>query len=167
MKIHPHETTVVALFKNPAVAQKALQALDEFHLDPKDISLITSQEAYQKEELVEVIAGDKLHVESVRAGKLGGVAGAIIAALTAVTGVLTGGGSLLAAGPIVALITGAGGALGTFLGAGFTENAAENYDKALRAGQIVIMVHAENKAIAKHAEQVLKEQGAERIHHHH
>lgn len=167
MKIHPHETTVVALFKNPAVAQKALQALDEFHLEAKDVSLITSEEAYDKEELVEMITGDKLHSESVRAGKIGGMTGAILAALTAITGMVTGGASLLAAGPIVAVIAGAGGMLGSFLAAGFSENENENYDKALRTGQIMILIHAENKAIAKHAEQVLKAQGAERIHHHH
>lgn len=167
MKTHPHETTVIALFKNPVVAQQALKALDEFHLDSKDISLISSTEAYEKQELVELIAGEKVHEEAVYAGKIGGLTGAILAALTAISAMVTGGASLLAAGPIVAVITGAGGLLGTFLGAGFSENEAESYDRAIKTGQIMILVHAENKAVAKHAEQVLKAQGAEKIHHHH
>jgi hypothetical protein len=167
MKTHPHETTVCATFKDALMAKQALQALEPLHLDSRDVSLITSEAAYEREELVEVIAGDKLHEESVHAGKVGGLTGAIIAAVTAIAGMITGGTGLLAAGPIVAIITGAGGVLGGLLGAGFTENAAQKVDNAIRQGHVVILVHAENKEIAKNAEAALKGQGAEEVHHHH
>ena len=167
MKTHPHETTVCAMFKNALMAQQALKALEPLHLAAKDVSLITTEKAYEKEEMVEVFPGDKLHEESVHAGKVGGLAGAILAALTAITGVVTGGGGLLAAGPIIALVTGAGGVLGGLLGAGFTENAAQRIDNAIKSGHVVILVHAENKEVAHNAEAALKTHGAEEIHHHH
>ena len=66
-----------------------------------------------------------------------------------------------------AIITGAGGVLGGLLGAGFTENAAQKVDNAIQQGHVVILVHAENKEIAKNAEDALKRQGAEEVHHHH
>jgi len=167
MKTHPHETTVLALFKNATVAQAALRSLDDLHLSTTDISLITSEEAYEKEELVELIAGMPMHRESIRAGKVGALAGAVAMTLTAVAAVLDGGGGFLAAGPVVALLAGSGGFLGAFLGAGFSENEAQVYDNAMRTGQILILVHAENKDIAHHAEEILKAQGASKIHHHH
>ena len=48
MKTHPHETTVCATFKDALMAQKALQALEPMHLDEKDVSLITTEDAYQR-----------------------------------------------------------------------------------------------------------------------
>ena len=167
MKTHPHETTVYAMFKNALIAQQALKALEPLHLDARDVSLITTQKAYEQEEMREVFPGDKLHEESVHAGKVGGLASAVVAALTAIAGVVSGGAGLLAAGPIIALVTGAGGVLGGLLGAGFTENAALRIDNAIKAGHAVILVHAENKEIAHHAEAALKSQGAEEVHHHH
>lgn len=167
MKTHPHETTVCATFKDALMAQKALQALEPMHLDEKDVSLITTEEAYQREEWVEFAGGYKVHEESVRAAKVGGLTGAVIAALTAVTGMVTGGASLLIAGPIVALITGTGGLLGGLLNLGFTENTAQRFDNAVRHGHVLILVHAENKDVAHHAEATLKSQGAEEVYHHH
>lgn len=167
MKTHAHETTVYALFKNSLMAEEALKSLEPLHLDVQDVSLITTEKAYEREEMVKVILGDKLHEESVHAGKIGGFAGAILAALTAVAGIVTGGGSLLAAGPIFAIVTGAGGVLGGLLGAGFTENAALRIDNAIKEGHVVVLVHAETKDIARNAEQVLQTHGAEEVHHHH
>ncbi len=167
MKRHPHEIIVTALFNTPEQAKPALHALEALRLDPKDVSFVTSEEAYEREDVVELFAGDKLHEESIHAGKVGGLAGAIIAALTAVTGVLTGGGGLLVAGPIVAVITGAGGVLGAWLGAGFTENEAEQMDQAIRQGKVAIVVHAENKDIAKKSEEIFSSTGAIKVKHHH
>ncbi len=167
MKTHPHETTVCAMFQNALMATNALKALEPLHLEPQDVSLITSEEAYGREELVNVMAGETLHEESIHAAKVGSLTGAIIAAITAITGMVTGGASLLVAGPIVAVITGAGSILGGLLGAGFSENEAQHIDNSVRQGHVLILVHAENRDIARHAEEALKSQGAEEVHHHH
>jgi hypothetical protein len=167
MRTHPHETTVCGIFNSPLQARHALLSLESFHLSPEDVSLISSEEAYEKEQLVEIIAGNKMHEEAIHSGKVGSLTGAVIAAITAITGMITGGASLLAAGPIVAVIAGAGGLLGGLLGAGFTENEAQAIDNAIQNGKVLIVVHAENKDIAKNAEELLKSEGAWKVHHHH
>lgn len=167
MKRHPHETTVCALFKSPAEAQSAINALAPMQLDREDISLILSEEAYQQEELVQTVLGEYLHQESVHAGKVGGIAGALVAGLTAVAAVVSGGAGLLAAGPIVAVLAAAGGMVGGLLGAGFTEEEAMVIDEGLRQGEVLVVVHAENHDLSHRAEEIFNSQQALKIRHHH
>jgi len=167
MKHHPHETTVSALFKNPTEAQTAINALAPMALAKDDISVILSEEAYQKEDLVHGVLDDYLHQESVHAGKVGGLAGAIVGGLTAVAAVISGGTSLLVAGPIIALIATAGGMVGSLLGAGFSEEEARVIDDGIRQGEVLVLVHAENKDIGHRAEEIFKAQHADKIRHHH
>lgn len=167
MKRHPHETTVCALFKSPAEAQIAINALAPMQLDKEDISLIVSEEAYQKEELVETVLGEYLHQEAVHAGKVGGIAGAIVAGLTAVAAMVSGGAGLLAAGPIIAILATAGGMVGGLLGAGFTEEEAKVIDEGIRQGDVLVVVHAENRELSHRAEDIFKAQHALKVRHHH
>lgn len=167
MKRHPHETTVVGLFKSPEEAHEAIHALEPMNLESQDISYIANQDAYEREEIVSMVAGHKLHEESVHSGKMSGLLGAVLGGLTGISAVVTGGGSLLAAGPLVAVITGAGGVLGGLLGTGFTEAAAEKIDKAVSQGEILVLVHAADRQIAHQARDILKNRGAEEVHLHH
>jgi hypothetical protein len=167
MKRHPHETTVLGLFKNPDQAHQAINNLEPLGYDPGDISLVASKEAYEREELVNFVAGEKLHEESVRAGKIGGIAGAILAGATALTAMISGGASLLIAGPLVAVISGAGGLLGTLLGTGFTEEEAKSMDNAIAHGDIMVVVHAANHKLAHQAKEALHQRGAYLVHTHH
>ena len=167
MKRHPHETTVLALFPDVPKAQKAMDALTALDLTAGDVSLILSEEAYDREELVHLVGSDFLHEESVRAGKVGGIFGAIAADLTATAAMLTAGAGLLAAGPIVAILAAAGGIAGGLFSAGFTEEQAKVIDEGLRHGEVLVMVHAESKDLAKRSEEILRQHGADRIHHHH
>jgi hypothetical protein len=167
MKRHPHETTVLGLFKNPDQAHQAINSLEPLGYDPGDISLIASKEAYEREELVNFIAGEKLHEESIRAGKIGGIAGAIIAGATAITAMISGGASLLVAGPVVAIISGAGGLLGSLLGTGFTEEEAKSMDNAISHGDVLVVVHAANRDLAHRAKEALHLKGAHVVHVHH
>jgi len=166
MKHHPHETTVSALFKTPAAAQAAINALAPMPLDKDDISLILSEEAYQKEDLVQVVMGDYLHQEAIHAGKTGGIAGAIIGGLTAIAAMLSGGASLLATGPLIAFIAAAGGMIGGLLGAGFTEEEAKVIDEGIRHGDVLVLVHAKNRDLGHRAEEIFRTQHAEKIRHH-
>lgn len=166
MKHHPHETTVSALFKTPAEAQAAINALAPMSLDKDDVSLILSEEAYQKEDLVETVMGEYLHQEAVHAGKTGGLAGAIIAGLTAVAAMLSGGASLLATGPLIGFIAAAGGMIGGLLGAGFTEEEAKVIDEGIRQGNVLVLVHAPNRELGHRAEEIFRTQHAEKIRHH-
>lgn len=167
MKRHPHETTVLALFSSADKAQSAMDALAPLPLSAGDVSLILSEEAYDREELVQLVGSDFLHEESVRAGKIGSIFGAVIAGLTATAGMLTAGAGLLAAGPIVAIIAAAGGVGGGLFSAGFTEEQAKRIDDGLRQGEVLVLVHAENKEIANSAEEIFRQHHADKIHHHH
>lgn len=167
MKRHPHETTVLGLFKNPDQAHQAINTLEPLGYDQGDVSLIASKEAYEREEMVNFIAGEKLHEEAVRAGKIGGIAGAIVAGATAITAMISGGAGLLVAGPVVAIISGCGGLLGTLLGTGFTEEEAKTMDNAIAHGDVMVIVHAANHELAHKAKDALHQKGAHvvRVHH--
>jgi len=167
MKRHPHETTVLGLFKTPEAAHQAINALEPLGYEHGDISLVANKDAYEKQELVNFVAGEKLHEESVRAGKLGGIAGAVLAGATAITAMVSGGASLLIAGPLVVLLSGAGGLLGLLLGTGFTEEEAQHMDRAIAHGEIMVVVHAENRKLAHQAKDALHEKGAHLVHTHH
>lgn len=167
MKRHPHETTVLGIFRTPEEAHRAMDALGPQGYEAGDISLVANKGAYEREELVQFIAEDKIHEESVHAGKMGGIAGAVLAGATALTAVLSGGSSLLVAGPLVAVLTGAGGVLGSLLGTGFSEQEAQEMDHAVEQGQVLVIVHAENTHLAKQAQATLETQGARRVHIHH
>jgi len=167
MKRHAHETTVLGLFKKAQEADHAVQALTPMGYGPEDISLVATRDAYEREELVQFVAEDKLHEESVRAGKIGGLTGAILAGATAITAALSGGASLLATGPLIAVITGAGGIFGGLLGAGFSEEEANKVDHALAQGEVLVIVHAENRKLAEQAKATFQLEGADMIHIHH
>lgn len=165
MKRNPHERVVSALFQTRDEVHKTLNALASIDIPTEDISVIMNQETFEEEEFSEIAGIVKLHDESVHAAKIGGIAGAVIAGLTALAGMVTGGAGLLAAGPIVAAITGFGGVLGTLLGAGFTDEQAKVLDQAIREGKILIAVHNDDHKRAKRVEGMLKELGGAQVHH--
>lgn len=94
---------------------------------------------------------------------LGGVIGGILG-IAAGVGVLVvpGFGSLVAAGPVLAALSGiaAGGivtsAIGALLGARIPEIEAKLYDGKSRLGTILVAVHTETKAAAARARDVLR-----------
>ena len=91
-------------------------------------------------------------------GAIGTALGATLAAIAAIGTTLavplTGGASLLVAGPIAAALAGGGagavtgGLIGALVGAGMTEQNAQAYDEALRNGGVVIGVvpHSDDHA---------------------
>jgi hypothetical protein len=95
-------------------------------------------------------------------GSLGWLAG--IGALA-----IPGVGPLIAAGPIMAALTGAalGGTLGGFSGAlvgmGIPEFEAKQYEGKIRGGNALISVHSENSDETSRAKQIFKDAGAKDI----
>jgi hypothetical protein len=164
MKRNPHERVVSALFRTRDEVHKTLDALAAIDIPTEDISVIMSQKTFEEEEFSEV-GGVRFHDESVRAAKIGGIAGAVVAGLTAMAGMASGGAELLVAGPVVALISGFGSLLGTLIGGGFTEEEAKTVDQAIREGKILLTVHNEGHRRAKRVEEILKECRGEQVHH--
>lgn len=82
---------------------------------------------------------------------------------------IPGVGPLIAAGPIIALLTGAGvgGAVGALAGAlagmGIPEYEAKRYEGRIRDGGILVSVHADDSSWTKKAKTILEATGAEDI----
>ena len=99
-------------------------------------------------------------------GLLGGALGWLVGVGTlAIPGV----GPLIAAGPIVAALSGAavgatvGGIAGALIGMGIPEYEAKRYEGKLKEGNILISVHSENSAETSRAEAIFKQAGAQDI----
>ena len=79
---------------------------------------------------------------------------------------IPGAGPFIAAGPIMGALSGAavggatGGLIGALVGLGIPELEAKQYEGKVRAGNILIAVHAESGDERSRAKEVLKEAGA-------
>ena len=99
---------------------------------------------------------------SVVGGVLGGLAG--VGALA-----IPGVGPLIAAGPIVAVLTGigvggaVGGIAGALIGMGIPEYEAKRYEGRIKEGGILLSVHCDNNNWATKAKQVLQRTGAQDV----
>ena len=104
----------------------------------------------------------------------GGVAGMGIGAILGwVAGIgaiaIPGVGPFIAAGPIVAALSGAavggvtGGILGALVGLGIPEFEAKRYEEKIRSGNILISVHTEDSEERTRAKDIFKDGGADDI----
>ncbi len=95
-------------------------------------------------------------------GALGWLAGIGILAIPGV-------GPFLAAGPIMAALSGAavgaavGGITGALVGMGIPEFEAKRYEGKIKAGNILLSVHTENNQEAKKAKEIFEQAGAHDI----
>lgn len=95
-------------------------------------------------------------------GSLGWLAGIGALAIPAV-------GPLIAAGPIMALLAGAGlggaigGLTGALIGMGLPEYEAKRFEGRIKNGGILASIHCDNDTWAKHAKSILEETGAKDI----
>ncbi len=103
----------------------------------------------------------------------GGTGGVIGGALGWIAGIgalaIPGVGPFIAAGPIIAALSGAaigaaiGGIAGGLIGLGIPEIEAKRYEGKLKKGNILISVHAENSAEITRAKNIFATAGAEDI----
>jgi hypothetical protein len=97
---------------------------------------------------------------------LGGTLG-LLAGIGALA--IPGVGPLIAAGPVLAALSGAaagaavGGLTGALVGLGIPELEAKAYEGKLKGGNILIAVHTDNRDAEKAARDVLREAGAHHI----
>ena len=99
-------------------------------------------------------------------GILGGSLG-LLAGIGALA--IPGLGPFIAAGPIMAALSGSavGGSVGLLVGAligsGIPEYEAKKYEAGLKQGNILISVHTDNDEEIKHANEIMKKEGAKDI----
>jgi uncharacterized membrane protein len=117
------------------------------------------------------------HVKSTKASEgvtagatTGGVAGGALGLLAGIGALaIPGVGPFIAAGPIMAALSGAalgattGGIVGGLIGLGIPEIEAKRYEEKLQKGNYLIAVHANDGDQIDRAEKIFKESGAEDV----
>ena len=171
---------IFGIVKNETQARSAIAALESSGFIATDISVLSGYADHDINGVQQTGIGrtrEVGHTNATKApegatagvatgGALGGLAGWLvgIGALT-----IPGAGPLIAAGPILAALSGAalgattGGLGGALLGYGLPEYEAKLYAGRLESGHILIGVHAIDKDEAESAEKALGSVGAEDI----
>lgn len=100
----------------------------------------------------------------------GGVLGGALGWLAGIGALaIPGAGPFIAAGPILAALSGAavgatvGGIAGGLIGMGIPELEAKRYEGKIKAGNILLSVHTENSEEIKAAEKIFRNAGAQDI----
>ena len=151
---------VSALYTDAIDAQRAYQGLITVGFAPAEISVLMSEATRGKHFAIE---GNTKAAEGAAAGgAIGGTVGAIAAGLAAVGVLALPGVGLLAAGPLVAALAGAGagaavgGLGGALIGMGFPEHEAKLYSERIAKGAVLVGVRAEGD-LAERAVGVFKQ----------
>ena len=161
-------STVYGLVKSDAQAIRIANRLKNSGFSPNDISILSADRGGVR---------DLAHEDSTKAPEgavTGAAAGSILGgALGWLVGVgslaIPGVGPLIAAGPILAALSGmalggaAGGLTGALVGLGIPEYEAQQYEGKLREGHILMSVHVDDSDEAARVRQILNEEKAESI----
>jgi len=161
-------TAVFGILRTRSEAEQCVDSLIQDGFRTQDISVLlpentgTKDFAHQK--------GTKAP-EGATAGAVAGVAIGGTLGLLAGLGALAipGVGPLIAAGPLVAALAGAGGAgvvggiVGALVGMGMPEYEAKRYEGLIRNGGILLSVHCDNSDWVKRAKSILERSGARDI----
>jgi hypothetical protein len=160
---HALGRTVVGVFDRLEDAEAAARDLQAAECGYEHVSIVTQPAGGPRE----------LGAEETRAGRgavAGASAGAILGGALSLTALaIPGAGPLLAAGPIVTVLSGAlvggavGGLAGSFVGLGVPKEHAHAYEAAVRAGGVVLSVALPDQKAADCAHRVLAEHGAREL----
>src|SRR5690348_3921227 len=161
-------TAAFGIYKGRGALEDAVNALRQGGFRSTDISVLFPENQGTKD-----FAHEKntKAPEGVTTGAVaGGITGGVLGWLTGIGALaIPGLGPMIAAGPIVAALAGAGalGTLGGFIGAlvgmGVPEYEAKRYEGRIREGGILLSVHCDNSDWIGRAKDLLKETGAEDI----
>lgn len=157
--------TIVGLFDNVSEAHRAVDELTRLGLSRSDVSIVAG-----KRDGTDTTDAGEDKTKAAEGAGIGATTGAIAggaAGILASLGLLAipGIGWLLAAGPIVATLTGAGigaaagGIIGGLVGLGIPEEHAEQYEEGIRRGGTVVTARVD-EAQADEAAAILDRHGA-------
>ena len=161
-------TSVMGIYADRTTVSDAVKVLHRSGYRPADISVLASDNPGSKD-----FAHQK-HNRSLEGAATGGVVGAVLGAVLAglvsfQTLAIPGFAPLIAAGPLLAALAGAGagGALGWIAGylAGMrlTEYVARRYSGRIRRGGILLSVHCDSPEWCTRAKKTLQDTGARDI----
>jgi Protein of unknown function (DUF3341) len=161
-------TSVIGIYPDRTTVSDAINVLHKAGYRPTDISVLSSDNQGSKD------FGHEKHTRAPAGAALGAAVGAFIGAALAWyvsngTLIITGLGPLVAAGPVLAALAGAGagGTLGWIVGllAGLplSEYVAKRYAGRIRRGGILLSVHCDSQEWCNRAKKTLKDTGARSI----
>ncbi len=161
-------TAVYGIYQTRTDAEGAVDELINNGFRSEDISVLMADNVGTKD-----FAHEK-HTKAPEGATTGGVVGGLTGGtlgLLAGLGALAipGVGPLIAAGPIVAALAGAGaggtvgGLIGALIGAGIPEFEAKRYEGMIKEGGVLLSVHCDNSDWVKNAKSLLERTGARDI----
>lgn len=163
-----NKKSVICIANNHSHADLIVDHLREAEFDYNDISVLfpdkstTRDFAHERNTKAPEGAATGVSAGGAIGGSLGWLAG--IGALA-----IPGAGPFIAAGPILAALSGAavgaavGGIAGSLIGFGIPEYEAKRYEGRVRSGGILISVHADDANEVKLARAIFEQSGAQDI----
>lgn len=139
-------TIVSAIFDNTQDVENVVTELHQKGFTDQEISVVMTDK--RKQELLQHVSASKLPEGVATGATVGGILGAIAAGLAAIGTITLPGVGLLAAGPVVAALAGAGagaavgGLTGALVGWGIPEEEAKLYENQIKQGNVLISVNA-------------------------
>ncbi|MFZ6719097.1 hypothetical protein [Undibacterium sp. Ji49W] len=162
------KTAIYCIATNRVQAETIVDRLKVSGFSSADISVLLPDQTGTRDFAHE--QNTKLPEGAATGGVAGMGVGAILGWLTGIgTLAIPGVGPFIAAGPIMAALSGAalvgaaGGIIGGLVGMGIPEYEAKLYDGKIRGGNVLISVHTDNSDQAEIAKDIYKKAGAEDI----
>lgn len=158
-------TSAYGIYPDQTTVSEAVDALKHAGFRNTDISVLFPENLGSKD------FGHEKHSKAPEGAVAGASSGAIIGgALGWLVGIgalaIPGIGAFVAAGPIVAMLSGigvggtVGGFTGALIGVGIPEYEAKRYEGRIRNGGILLSVHCDNSDWVKRAKDVMSHSGA-------
>jgi hypothetical protein len=146
-----HARMVTGLFRDRESAERAYNSISSRGYGKDDTSVVMSDETrkryYPSEKAATSELGSKALEDAGKGAAIGGTLGAALAAIAAIgTSIALPGLGLIVAGPIAAGLVGAGaggltgGLIGALVGSGVPKEHAEEYEKGVQNGGIMMGV---------------------------
>ena len=159
---------VFGLVRDEAQASRIIEQLRTAGFSNQDISVLMSDRQSTREFAHE--KATKAPEGATTGGVTGGVLGGVLGWLVGIGSLaIPGVGPFIAAGPIMAALSGSalgmatGGLIGGLVGMGIPEYEAKRYEGAVKSGRVLISVHSENSDETARAKEILERNGAEDI----
>ncbi len=159
---------VSATFSTYAEASNAIAALESRGFLDSQISVLSTGTADGKP--FEIHEGNKAAEGATFGGSMGAIAGALLAGLATVGAIVVPGGAIVAAGPMVAALAGAGaggtagGLIGALIGAGVPEHEAKVHEDAvLNRNEVLVAIQANDKTQEKLAKEIVNQFHAQNV----
>jgi len=152
-------STIATTFTTQLEADAAYAELRGIGFEPERLSMLMSEDAHGKH--FRMTEGSRVAEGTIGGGIAGGALGALVAGLVAVGVIALPGVGLVAAGPIVAALAGAGaggvsgGLIGGLVGMGVPEHEAKVLGEKVTRGGILMAVEVNSSREEEQAREIL------------